>query len=116
MWAMTSTAPHKEQAWRFIKYLTSKEGAEAYARIMSRGPIRKSAFPAYQKAYNDYNIQVYVDGMMNATISPETQMYKVKEAREGLIWKAIRDKVEKNTLDAKQAILGIADAVRALYK
>lgn len=115
MWAITSSSPHKEQAWRFVKYLTSKEGAEAYARIMSRGPIRKSAFPAYQKAYSNYNIQVYVDGMMDATISPETQMYKVKEAREGLIWKA-RDKIEKNQLDVKQAISEIAEAVRALYK
>jgi multiple sugar transport system substrate-binding protein len=116
MFGITSSSTHKDQAWRFLRYLTSKDGAEAYARIMSRGPIRRSAFPAYQKAYSDYNISVYVEGMTNAVISPETQIYKIKEARDGLIWKAVRDQIETNKKDVKQAIGEISDAVRALYK
>jgi hypothetical protein len=48
--------------------------------------------------------------------SPETQMHKVTEARNNLMWKAVRDQVVPSKKTAKQVILEIAEAVRALCK
>lgn len=116
MFGLSAATKNPEASWHFLNYLVSKEAAEAYARIMSRGPVRRSAFAAYQKEYAGYSIQIYAEGMADSVISPETQMYKVTEARNNLIWKAVRDQVVPNKKTAKQAISEIADAVRALYK
>jgi multiple sugar transport system substrate-binding protein len=116
MFGISAGTKTPEASWHFLHYLVSKEAAEAYAKIMSRGPVRRSAFAAYQKEYAGHSIQIYAEGMMDSVISPETQMYKVTEARNNLIWKAVRDQVVPKKKTAKQAILEIAEAVRALYK
>jgi multiple sugar transport system substrate-binding protein len=114
MWGITSSCKNKDAAWRFVKYLASRESAEAYGRIIGRGPVRRSAFPAFRDAYRGYNIDVHAEAMSEAIISPDTFMYKTSQAN-SLINTAAKE-IRGNVKDPKTAIGGIVDAMRALYQ
>ena len=51
--AITETSEHKEEAWRFIRYMV-EEGAE---RVAGTGN-----YPSYKPAYNDSLIQTFIEG------------------------------------------------------
>lgn len=115
MFGISANTKHPEEAWRFVKYLTSQAGGLADMQIMGRAPVRRSLFPAYAAMYPDKSMLYFATGMMDSVLSPETFMEKVNEAR-NLIIPAVRDNIMKNVMPAEQAILEIAGAVRALYE
>ena len=51
--AIPATSGHKEEAWRFIRYMV-EEGAE---RVAGTGN-----YPSYKPAYNDSLIQTFIEG------------------------------------------------------
>lgn len=46
-WNMTKGTPRKEEAWKFIKYLTSREGEISFMKSVNACPPIKSLIPEY---------------------------------------------------------------------
>ncbi|HHT26460.1 MAG TPA: extracellular solute-binding protein [Firmicutes bacterium] len=113
MFSINAYSEHKEEAWRFVKYLTSTEGMIAAARIMGRGPVRQSAFRAYADLYPGRNTQYVVEGMLTGVLSPATFMSKDAD---NLINKTVREEIAPNKKSARQALMEIADALKALMQ
>lgn len=115
MIAINSKTPYPEEAWRFLKYLTGKEGMRAHMEHMGRGPARKSLIGEYVEMFPERTTMYHYYGMLDATISPETLMVNVGEARP-LIWKAVRGSIATNEKPAAQAIAEVSNSIRALYE
>lgn len=113
MFGINANTKNKEAAWKFVKYLTSTDGMVAAARIMGRGPVRQSAFRAYQTLYPKRDTQYAMEGMMDGVLSPSTFMLK---AADDLINKTVREQIATNKKSARQALMEISDAIQAMYK
>ncbi len=50
-----------EAAWKFLKYLTSKDGQEINIRTEGLAPTRRSAAPAYLAMNDTLNLQAFVE-------------------------------------------------------
>ncbi|MGI6081452.1 MAG: ABC transporter substrate-binding protein [Limnochordia bacterium] len=60
MWRDT---PHPEEAWRFIRFLTSTRGNEIAAKYEGLAPVRRSAMPFYQQLAPELNLGVLFTNM-----------------------------------------------------
>lgn len=114
MFGISSATKHPEEAWRFVKYLTSTEGMEAHIAIMGRGPVRLSAYPLYSELYSDVSTIYHIEGMLDGVVSPETFITNVTQAR-NLIYQAVRDNIVPNLMPPDQAVAEIVEAMNALY-
>lgn len=113
MFGVSSESKYKEAAWQFVKYLTSTEGQNVYARVQGRGPTRRSSFPYYQSLYPKRSLIYNTEGMMDAVLSPAT--YMTSEA-DSLINKTVREQIATNKKHPQQALSEIAEALSAMQK
>jgi ABC-type glycerol-3-phosphate transport system substrate-binding protein len=58
--------PNPEAAWKFLKFLTSKQGQDIMIKQQSLAPTRRSALPAYQELSKTHNLGVILESMMDA--------------------------------------------------
>jgi multiple sugar transport system substrate-binding protein len=111
MFSINAESKVKEAAWRFLKYLTSKDGQEIYSKVMGRTPTRRSAFPYFQSLYPNRSTIYATMGMMEGGLLPENFM---SVDVNNLILKTIREDVATKNKSPQQAMDEIADALKAL--
>ncbi|HHT25663.1 MAG TPA: extracellular solute-binding protein [Firmicutes bacterium] len=111
MFAINAQSQHKEEAWRFLKYLTSKAGQEVYTKVMGRSPTRRSAYPLYEALYPNRSTIYTTIGMMEGTPIPEAFMSMEINS---LIVSTIRNEIATNKKHPQQAMDEIADAIKAM--
>lgn len=63
IWRMTQ---HPEEAWEFVKFITSKAGQEIMAKTQGLAPVRQSALPAYLELDTNLNLEMVMSTMYNA--------------------------------------------------
>lgn len=114
MFGILATTKHPEEAWRFVKYLTSLDGVIPHMRILGRGPARISAYEAYQELFPEKSLVHHMNLAMEAMPSPEGLMVRVNEAAP-LLQKALHDSITTNEKPFGLAVAEVAPAVRALY-
>lgn len=59
-------SPHPEEAWEFIKFITSKQGQEIMVKHEGLAPVRRSAMQAYLDLKPGVNLNVAVQNMLEA--------------------------------------------------
>jgi multiple sugar transport system substrate-binding protein len=59
---------HPEEAWRFVKFITSRQGQEIMIKYEGLPPVRRSAAAAYLALDRRFNLNVFVESMMYAQI------------------------------------------------
>src|SRR5690606_8734340 len=52
-WFISSTTDHPEEAWRFVKYVTSRAGQESFASFVAFPPSRRSALGSYLETVSE---------------------------------------------------------------
>ncbi|MFB5677197.1 ABC transporter substrate-binding protein [Paenibacillus terreus] len=83
---MSAKGTHKEESWRFLKFLGSKEAAEIMAQMGAAIPAFKDTQDAWVKSKPDLNLQVFIDQAADATPYPSgSQSYPVWFAKESEI-------------------------------
>jgi multiple sugar transport system substrate-binding protein len=67
---MFAKTPHPDQAWDFIKFLGSKDAADIQAESGAVIPAFNGTTQAWVDATPEYNLQVFVDSLPDATAYP----------------------------------------------
>ena len=108
--------PNAEAAWRFVKFLTSKEGQEINIAYEGLAPVRRSAFPAYQQLSDKYNLEVLLTNMADAGLPVVADIPgNVKGIADQLV--AVLDRVmERNEVSYAQAIREAAGVIETLAR
>ncbi len=109
--AIWRNTPNAEAAWKFVKFLTSKEGQEINIAIEGLAPSRRSAFPAYQLLTDRYNLNVLLTNMADGGVPMlATVPGNIKAIADTLV--AVLDRVmERNEVPYAQAIREVAETI-----
>lgn len=59
---------HPDEAWRFLKFLASREGQEIMSTIEGLAPTRRSVAPVYLSQSDRLNLGVFVESMVDARV------------------------------------------------
>src|SRR5690606_17867193 len=102
--AIWRNTPNAEAAWRFVKFLTSKEGQEINIAIEGLAPVRRSAFPAYQQLSDKYNLHVLLVNMADAGLPLVANVPGNISAISQQIVAALDRAMERNEASYAQAI------------
>lgn len=71
IWAGSS---HPEEAWRFLRFITSKQGQEIMVEREGLAPVLRSATPAFIGLDDRFNLNVFIDSMMTAQAGSATRI------------------------------------------
>lgn len=109
---MSATTKHPEEAWRFLRFLTSREGAVLHAKH-GYGPIRRSAARAYIEAVPGISMQVVADAFETARVDPQLAIVE-SDRVSGLISNALKEIFEQNIKPPRVALESIRSAIEAV--
>lgn len=70
--AINATTDNTEEAWAFVQYLSSEEAAKTMAESGIVVPAFEGTSQAWVDAFPDYDVQVFLDAVENATPYPVT--------------------------------------------
>lgn len=62
-----SGSKHPEEAWRFLRFITSQEGQEIMVEREGLAPVLRSATPAFIELDDRFNLNVFIESMMTAS-------------------------------------------------
>ena len=108
--------PNPEAAWRFVKFLTSKEGQEINIAYEGLAPVRRSAFPAYQRLTDQYNLEVLLTNMADAGLPIFADMPGNVAAISSAITGVLDRVMERNEVPYVQAIREVSETIEALAR
>ena len=112
--AIWKDTPHPDEAWEFVKFLTSKRGQEIAALNEGLAPVRRSATPVYQELAPHINLQAYITNMGDASL-PVSSVMVGDVAGIGRILDGILDAtMERNEKPYAQAVQEVAEVVAAM--
>lgn len=114
MFGIAHNTKHPEEAWRFVKYLTSLDGVVPHMQIMGRGPAIVSAYSAYLDLYPNKQLIHHMNLALTAFPSPDAVMQHVSHVGP-LINQALSESINTNNKPFAAAISEVADSIRALY-
>ncbi len=116
-WGIPSTARHKEEAWRVLRWIASPEGQAAIARAGLATPIRISV--ARSPAYLEQRPPEHIEAFIEAALAPRTR------AIPGIpgwsrVYPALRDGAIYPVYDGKaaasQALAAVAPQIDGILK
>lgn len=108
--------PNPEAAWRFVKFLTSKEGQEINIAHEGLTPVRRSAFPAYQQLTDKYNLDVLLTNMADAGLPLLVHMPGNVAGIASQIVATLDRVMERNEAPYAQAIREVSATIEALAR
>ncbi len=111
-YAINRQTKHPEAAWKFLKFLTSTQGAIAHARYAGLAPYRRSAMRAYIEMYPNVNAQSHAETAITARVFEEAQVPESRKVSE-LITAAYRRVLDQG-VPVATAMGEVKDAVNAL--
>lgn len=77
--AIAATCPHPDEAWRWVEYLSSKEGQERQAELGVAISAYNGTADKFSEAYPMFNTKCYIDMVEYAQIRPYTNQTSVWE-------------------------------------
>ena len=114
--AIWRNTPNAEAAWRFVKFLTSKQGQEINIAIEGLAPVRRSAFPAYAQLTDKYNLSVLLTNMADAGLPLVTSVPGNISGISQQIIAALDRAMERNEVSYAQAIREVAGVIETLAR
>lgn len=112
--AIWRDTPHPDEAWEFVKFLTSKRGQEIAALNEGLAPVRRSALPVYQALAPHINLGAYMVNMSDASL-PVSSVMVGDVAEIGRILDGVLEAtMERNEKPYAQAIQEVAATISAL--
>lgn len=96
--AIAKTTKHPDEAWKWVEYLSSKEGQEKQAQLGVAISAYNGTSDAWTKAYPQFNVKCFIDMVDYAQIRPYTHQTSVWEDKANEILKdAYAGKVDVKT-------------------
>lgn len=77
--AIAANSEHPDEAWKWVEYLSSKEGQERQAELGIAISAYKGTAEEWTKAYPEFNVQAYIDMVDYAQIRPYSNQTSVWE-------------------------------------
>lgn len=112
--AIWKDTPHPEEAWEFVKFLTSRRGQEIAALNEGLAPVRRSATPLYLELAPHINLQAYMVNMGDAAL-PVSSLMVGDVAEIGRILDGILEMtMERNEKPYAQAIQEVVEQLNVL--
>lgn len=107
---------HPEEAWLFLRHVTSPEANRAMAELRGRQPARISAMPVYAEQFPYLSMHHVYNAMMeDPRIQPSETVVNATQVLP-IIDQALTRSIVRNEVPASVAMQGIGDAVRAMYE
>lgn len=101
-----------DAAWRFLKFLTSTEGAIAHAKYAGLAPYRRSAMRAYIEMYPGINAQAHAETAVTARVFEEAQVPESRRIAE--IVNPALHRIYDNRMPVATAVSEVKAAVNAI--
>lgn len=112
--AIWKDTPHPEEAWEFVKFMTSKRGQEIAALNEGLAPVRRSAMPVYLELAPHINMGAYMVNMTDAVLSVSSFMGGDVAGISRILTQVLDATMERNEKPYAQAIAEVADQIAAL--
>lgn len=114
MWGISASTPHPEEAWEFLKFLTSPEAMAIMTRRTGLPGSRFSTFDALRDAYGDRSVANHLLSASTARVLPFSSTVRAADVAR-IFDGTIRLSLETNELPIASAVQQAAGQVRALY-
>lgn len=96
--AIAKTTKHPDEAWKWVEYLSSKEGQEKQAKLGIAISAYNGTAEEWTQAYPQFNVQCFIDMVDYAQIRPYTHQTSVWEDKANEILKdAYAGKIDVKT-------------------
>ncbi|HHW09164.1 MAG TPA: sugar ABC transporter substrate-binding protein [Firmicutes bacterium] len=107
---------HPEEAWRFLKFITSKQGQEIMIRYEGLPPVRRSAASAYLKLDSRFNLAAFVESMAYAQVGITNRVAGDVAAIGTEINNALRSSLVNNQVPPSTAMENVKRVVEAIMR
>lgn len=112
--AVWKDTPHPEEAWEFVKFLTSRRGQEIAAVHEGLAPVRRSAMPVYEQLAPHLNLAAYMVNMADAALSVSSFIAGDVAGIGRILTAVLEAAMERNEKPYAQAIAEVAEQISAL--
>lgn len=106
--------PHPDEAWEFVKFLTSKRGQEIAAIHEGLAPVRRSAMETYQQLAPHLNLDVHITNMMDASAAISSAMVGDVAQVGNILTDVLKAVMERGETSYAQAIQEQVPVIQAL--